>query len=109
MSPRIVLITTCSDSPSKLKLAAPVVPARLGRVARAAPASIARRLPQRLRGTGASTVVWAPVTAPDDGGVSAVRGPGPRLPAGGGILVRAAGSPEASAAAKRRVRVVWQF
>src|SRR5688500_10882456 len=66
MSPRIALTTACSDSPSKLNVASPVLPARFGGGDAAASRSITTPLPRRIcaRGMSASGVVPSAVAAP---------------------------------------------
>src|SRR3546814_2265683 len=52
MSPRIALITACSDSPSKLKVVSPVVPARFGGGEAATALLIVRPVPRRICACG---------------------------------------------------------
>src|SRR5690606_12426700 len=86
MSPRIALATACSDSPSKLKVTAPVVARRPGGGDAAAPVSMTTLVPRRSCGAGsrastsAATVVPATVVPAGMGAAAPAGGAARRSP-----------------------------
>src|SRR5687768_12399691 len=96
MSPRIALTTACSDSPSKLNVACPVLPPRLGGGALAASRLMVWPVPRRMTGRGSTsgdssgwrlTPSWSADDVP--GGGATPRAASRRM-VGAGLLAHAA-------------------
>src|SRR6478735_7514968 len=108
----MALTTAGTDSPSKLKVAAPLVPPRRGGGALAAPRLITWPVPRRITGvgpfsSGGNRSAWAAPAVPDVPGAGTTAGVGLRWITALGSLAQAARMPARTAS--NRARKVGRF